>query len=61
MTIDRAELRSLIAVAVESGASCDEDYRSHGKNQEWYQDAIDDAIEVTTDRVLTLIEKDKKQ
>ena len=57
MSINRAELRELVARAVESGAGAREDYQSHGISHEKYDIAMEDAIDVITHRVLTLIEK----
>ena len=57
MSINRAELRELVALAVDSGAGTREDYQSHGISHEQYDIAMEDAIDVITHRVLTLIEK----
>ena len=45
--------------AVENGAGCDEDYRSHGISHSEYVEAIEYAIDGATDRMMALIEQEQ--
>ena len=58
MTIDRAELRKLIDVAVNEGDGCRRDYVGQGISHSEYVEAIEFAIDATTNKVLALINKE---
>lgn len=59
MNISRIEVRRIMESAIENGAGCEEDYRSHGISHSEYVDAIEYAIEGATNKMMALIEKEQ--